>query len=197
MAAEVFLFGQIALLLLAVACAYTDMASRTIPDRFTMSALVVGIATNTYLGGAGFGRLASIGWILQPRTLTPSLADALLGLALGGGTLMALYAAGGMGMGDVKMMGAVGALGGMRFCIHALVWTSLAGAVMAMLLLVRQGRLRAGLAGTARWFSRRGQGVTGEQAAAARQTIPYGVAIAVGTLVAWSVEVWSSGGGSA
>jgi prepilin peptidase CpaA len=190
MAAEVFLFGQIALLLLAVACAYTDMASRTIPDRFTMSALVAGIATNTYLGGAGFGRLASIGWILQPRTLTPSLTDALLGLALGGGTLLALYAAGGMGMGDVKMMGAVGALGGMRFCIHAMVWTSLAGAVMAMALLVRQGRLRAGLAGTARWFSRRSDRSTGEQTEAARQTIPYGVAIAVGTIVAWSVEVW-------
>ena len=107
---------------------------------------------------------------LAVRLMFEGLGDSEGGLVSGAIGLvgaMALFGVlawrGKMGWGDVKLMGAVGAAFGYPLVLAAVVFISLAGAVQAVLALLRQGRGPAG----------------------AQRHIPYGVAIAFGC--AWAM----------
>jgi len=107
----------------------------------------------------GLALNASHGWL--------GLRSALLGMLAGGGIFLAVWLAKGMGGGDVKLMAALGALAGWPHIRDILFFTGLAGGVMAVFVLAFQ-RQPAG-AQPVRWRDRR---------------MPYGVAIAVGTILA-------------
>lgn len=104
-------------------CIAADVRTRRIPNLLSGLGIVTGLALNTaYSGGDGF--LAS-----------------LAGLLLIGALLVMPFALGGLGGGDVKMMGAVGAFLGPRAAFVALlVGMVFGGAVMAVHL-ARRGRL--------------------------------------------------------
>lgn len=143
------------LLLVVSVAAFTDLKGGKIPNWLTFPAMVMGIYWQRHAG--------------------PELADHVAGLLLGLSFLWPWYKLGGMGGGDVKLMGAVGAIGGVNLVVRSAFWSALIGGVWGGLKLVKK-----------RWF---------EQTSlpwkhVLSHTIPYGVAIALGTF--WAI---GTGGG--
>jgi prepilin peptidase CpaA len=133
--------------------AVVDWRTRRIPNWLTFLSLVTGLVMNAWIGG-----------------LT-GLGLALAGAALGVLVLLPFYAVGAIGAGDVKLMGAVGALFGPQLLLSVAIYTALAGGVMSLILLLVRGRLLMALNDVFVYHrppSRSGL------------TAPYGVAIASG-----------------
>jgi prepilin peptidase CpaA len=118
--------SAVAVIGVVIAASFCDLRTRRLPNALTLGAAGVALALHGITGG----------W--------PALVQATLGWAAGVALFVPLYALGGMGAGDVKLLGAIGAwLGPM-----GAVWTGLYGAIAGgiMALLVALGR---GYAGTA------------------------------------------------
>lgn len=133
--------------------AVVDWRHRRIPNWLTASVLLAGIALNVWRGGLAGGALA--------------LAGALLGLAI----LLPFYAIHAMGAGDVKLLAALGAVLGPQVLVSVAVYAALAGGVISMLMLARDGRL---------WLVLRQIFVEHRPPSRGGATAPYGVAIAFG-----------------
>ena len=88
-----------------------------------------------------------------------------VGLVVGGVLLAVPYALGGMGAGDLKLLAALGSVGGVGFVLRAAVLTGLAGGLLAIGVLA----MRA-------WRGPRGWRL-------GRTSVPYAPAIATGALV--------------
>jgi prepilin peptidase CpaA len=91
-----------------------------------------------------------------------------------------------MGAGDVKLMAAVGCLAGMDSVAYLLIWTALAGGVMAIALALWRGRLTETLKNMgALALHHRSEGLTPHPSLNVDSTwtlrLPYGLAIAAGT----------------
>jgi prepilin peptidase CpaA len=117
------------------------------------------------------------------------------GLALGLVMLMPFYMIGGMGAGDVKLMGAVGAALGPGHLFYAFFCTAIAGGVYAaIVLLLQAGRLRelaSGLYSALRTFVLVEElSLPRLEAEARGMKLYYGVAISIGTLVYIFFEVY-------
>ncbi len=182
---EIFqLVSFIALFLLLVVCAYTDITRNKVYNWCTLPAMGLGLAL-AYLGG---GVRAEPGF---------NLVTSGAGLALGGGIFLLFCLFGGIGFGDVKLMGAVGALGGFPFVLSSLLYSSMVGFLIAAGLLIWRGRLKEGLLRSAkfafRWRREKKalQEADGEKDGARRapDTIPFGAAIAFGTMWAFVLSV--------
>ena len=104
-----------------------------------------------------------------------------------------LYAIAVMGAGDVKLAAAAGAWLGMRGSIEASLMAAIAGGVLALALLIAQRSAGRAMQNVAIWLSGAAYGrvhpMPAESAAAGRTQLPYGIAIAVGFLLA----AWSPG----
>lgn len=153
----------------------TDLKARRILNLVTLPTLLLCLGLRAAQGG--WGELGGTG-----------LASGLLGLAVGGTFFLVLAVLGGMGGGDVKLMAAVGAGVGFPTVLACLVYIALVGGIQAILWLIWQGKLLRTLGGMGRVALRKlrlaraeGQGLQGGK-------IPYGVAIALGTV--WGVW-WS------
>jgi prepilin peptidase CpaA len=83
------------------------------------------------------GGLAFAYWSGGSQALLWSLAGAGVGLA----TLLPLYAIGGMGAGDVKLMAGLGAWMGPSLTLGAFVASALAGGVLGLAMIVASGEL--------------------------------------------------------
>ncbi len=158
------------------AAAIADLAARRIPNWITAPGALLALALHSYYGG----------W----RGAALSLEGAALGLAI----FLTLYAAGGMGAGDVKLFAAVGAFVGPRSLVLVFVLTGLLGGIAAVCLALARGRLRQTLLqsghillslGSLRWQDVRRSGSL-EAPGALR--LPYGAVIAGGTLLSLLVE---------
>lgn len=132
----------------AVLCAmllvliFTDVRERTLPDLFTAGGALLGFVLSLGIPLADGSAL----WLARRLFAYPpplpflSLADALLGAALGSSILW-LVAEGyfrlrgreGMGLGDVKMMALVGAFLGLKLTFLTLFLGSLAGSILGLL----------------------------------------------------------------
>jgi prepilin peptidase CpaA len=113
----------------------------------------------------------------------PGLIDALFGATTGLLILLPLYAIGGMGAGDVKLMAAVGAFLGLSSTLVAGVATLIVGGALALLTaLGRQGAV---------WLSTKHHASAGAAHAKALLSLefPYAIAIATGTVAAFVVHV--------
>jgi prepilin peptidase CpaA len=104
--------------LAGVAC-WFDVRTRRIPNRLTFPAAALGIAAATAAHG-GSGALASA-------------AGLFVGLML----FFPLFALKGLGAGDVKLMGALGAWLGTTVVLGVAFYTTLAGGVLALALIVK------------------------------------------------------------
>jgi prepilin peptidase CpaA len=167
------------LLALLVVSAYTDVAKGKLYNYVTLPAAVAGLVLNYWLGGVWGGSL-----------FKPSLVASLIGFGVGGGILLWPYLKGGIGAGDLKLMAAVGALGAMErfYTVHALFYASLVGAGMALAVLIWRGRLREGLQKSALFLVTKRQKEeeeTGDEEKKPKLVIPYGLAISIGSMVAW------------
>jgi prepilin peptidase CpaA len=92
----------------------------------------------------------------------------------------------GMAAGDVKMMAVVGAFTGPGDAFQIAVLSWCAGGVMALLLVLLRGRLRlvlANLGTMLRGAAAPGAEMTGSPGQTSAGSMPYGVAIAVGSVL--------------
>lgn len=163
---------QIIFFALMTVCAYTDIAGNKVYNRATLPALAAGLAI----------------WFIPFGPGRPFLYS-LAAMALGGGIFFLFFLFKAVGGGDVKLMAAVGALMGLHFAVNALVVIALVGAVMALAAMLWRGRLREGLGNSAKMLLafRRSRPTDGQKPL----TIPYGVAIAVGSIITWSLLMFS------
>ena len=116
--------GSVAALLVAsVACAI-DIRERRIPNVLT-------------LGTAALGLLYRLGSSGVDGVMT-GMTGCLLGMAL----LILPYALGGLGAGDVKLLGALGAWLGPQDVFWVAMYTGLAGGVLALIVAFARGYLR-------------------------------------------------------
>lgn len=166
--------------LLAVVClaAVLDLRTRRIPNWLTVSGLVLALGLRGIMG-----------------------MDPFLGglMAAGVAFLLCLpiFALGGLGGGDVKLLTAAGAFLGMDRLWGALAVTAIAGGLFALFSVIRRGRIketawnlyliskkvptRSAYAG---WKRDDGDGLNIRAASALTQ--PYGLAIAIGAI--WAVN---------
>jgi prepilin peptidase CpaA len=117
--------GMEALLLTVVlVAAIYDVRYRRIPNWLTVGGAVLGLAGNTMEYGS------------------PGLGFALVGMTVGFGVYLLLYALRAMGGGDVKLMAAVGAIVGWHDWFGIFLVTALVGGAMALILAAKRGRLK-------------------------------------------------------
>ncbi|CAJ0685437.1 A24 family peptidase [Ralstonia mannitolilytica] len=111
----------------------------------------------------------------------------LLGTATGLGLFLGIYLLGGMGAGDVKLMGAVGAFMAPAGALHVAFVSFLVGGTLALAMMLVRGNAHRTFANVSALLLSLPLG--GKTAAAGRDKkdkttqVPYAVAIAVGTLL--------------
>jgi prepilin peptidase CpaA len=156
------------LFLLVSIAAVNDVATRRIPNRLLLAGLACALTLR----------------LLSNDPLT-SLFAALGGIGLGLVLFLPFYLLRGMAAGDVKMMAVVGAFSGPGDTLQIAILTWCVGGVMALVLLLWRGRLQLALGNIGRLVS----GAVSPKARAATAaspssgSLPYGVAIAVGTVM--------------
>ena len=169
----------------SLAAAAFDLRSRKIPNRLTGPTLLCGIIW------AGF----AAGWA--------GLADGLLGCFLLAFPYVLLFVFAGGGAGDAKLMGALGMWLGVRSGAVVLASVAVSGVLLGFIWAAASGRLAPALANLAS-ISRGVLGAAGSRGSlgdarlglpepSSMQKIPYGIAIAAGTvLAALGVLLWKS-----
>ena len=111
-----------------VVAAVTDLRHQIVPNRLTVPAIALGLLLH---GAEGLTRG---GWAGLGDELIVAFAATLVGLV----PMALLFLAGGLGGGDVKLVGAVGAISGSWQCVLGTVFYGfLLAAVMAVVLMVR------------------------------------------------------------
>jgi prepilin peptidase CpaA len=161
-------YPLLAFLALVAAC---DVRTRRIPNALSLPAILAGLAINGALAGAP-GLLASAAGLLTATAL-----------------LFVPFALGGIGGGDVKMMGAVGAFVGPRLVLAAMACGMILGGIVMVGVLARRGLLGEKLMGT---FVMLRSAVVTRSIAPLRApatdpgaiALPYSVPLALGTVAA-------------
>jgi prepilin peptidase CpaA len=156
----------ICLFALVIIAAYTDMTRGKIYNWLTIPGIIFGPILSLTLSTTNQSRF--------------SLISSLIGITLGGGIFIIFYLLRQMGGGDVKLMAAVGGLVGYPVILIIIFYTAIVGGILAAGLLIwHRQRWQALLKSV---FSRmRGQ-IVEHNSACLPLTMPYGLAIALGTM---------------
>jgi len=117
----------IILIILLVVAVIFDLRERRIPNWLTFPFMAAGVAY--HVAANGF----------------PGLSQSVQGLMMGIALLVLFYLAGGMGAGDVKLMGAVGSILGPAHVLSAFVYSALVGGAYSVMVLYRHSVLRSSL----------------------------------------------------
>lgn len=161
------------LIAVLVVCLYTDIRQRKIFNIVLVPAAVLALGGNLYYGGMEGG-------------LT-SIKGLLLGMAL----LFIPFMLGGMGAGDVKLMGVIGAFKGPEFVLIAFLATAIIGGLLAIVVMVKSGQFKVRLRAT--WYTflsifnimPKVNMIGSIHSGGAAQAFPYGIAISLGTAAAY------------
>lgn len=154
---------------------YTDLKERKIYNNVVLPAALAGIGLNTLFYGM------------------EGLTFSLKGLGFGMALLFIPFAFGGVGAGDVKLLGAIGSLNGTVFVFKTFLATGIAGGILAVLVLIRQKRF---VETVKRIFTSfyifvvsffRVNTLKSLDKAEYHESLPYGLAIGIGTLMAYVV----------
>jgi prepilin peptidase CpaA len=106
--------------------AWIDGKELRVPNWITFPMVLSGLIYSTAMG-----YFSSAG-ALQ------GLCDGLLGMCVGLATLLPLYAVGGMGAGDVKLMAGIGAWLGATVTWNAFLVSAVVGGIMALIMVVKR-----------------------------------------------------------
>lgn len=156
---------DLVLVLVVTVAAVTDLRSGKIFNGLTYPACVFAWTTAAVHGG----------W--------SGLGTSLAGFAVGFLPFFVLYATGGLGGGDVKLMGAVGAFLGPSLALQAMVTSVLVGGLIAVLMVVWAGQSRAAARFLVTTVGKVVFPHLEPEGLEVRRTVPFGVAICLGTLL--------------
>lgn len=180
-------YNDYILLSLLLAALFFDLTRKKIPNFLTFPIMLWGLLAHTITGGA--------------EGLLFSVYGLLLGLAI----FFIPFMLGGMGGGDVKLLGAIGAIKGLQFVFYAAVFTAFCGGILAVIYLIYNRQLLRILKKilafvavpllTLLYFRFRNPYLnqlsllllsSAETHSEEKVYLPYGVAIAAGTIIALS-----------
>ena len=160
----------VAVVAVVTAAAVYDLKYRRIPNALTLGAAAVAIAIHGVVSGWSGVLLAASG------------------LGLGVGLYFPLFALGGMGAGDVKLLGAIGAWLGPMGAVWTGLFGAIAGGIMALVVALARGYARTAVRNVGamlRLWSVVGvqpvEGLTLTNTASVR--LPYALPLAAGALV--------------
>jgi prepilin peptidase CpaA len=163
---------QFFLIPLAALVIYHDVRYRRIPNAFVLATLISGLTLNFALGGIN-GGLNSIGGCLLAFIL-----------------MFMLHVFGAMGAGDVKLFAAIGSVIGAQLVLPTFVVVVLIGGLLALVTVLRSGvfgttmhRVLQILVGLLPGWQMPKFSVPADR----RLTIPYGVAITIGAIIATAI----------
>lgn len=157
------LLANIVLLLLVLSSLITDVTKNKIYNFQTYPSMLIGLLL-------GF---AYSGW--------HGVLTNFLGLLTGMGLLFLFFLAGGVEAGDVKLLGAVGALKGSQFVLWTMFYTALIGGIMAFAYVIWKGQLLNTLKNVFRILRHPIQSGK-EYGDGMKIYLPYGVAISLGAV---------------
>jgi prepilin peptidase CpaA len=149
-----------------LAATVIDLRSRRIPNVLTAMMALAGIG----VAAAGLGGV--------------SPGAAVTGLAVGLALMLPGHIIGATGAGDVKLMGAIGSILGPAGVVKAMLFTAVAGGVLALAVAARRRRLGETLAGTARMVAAPVEARRDIQSASSGRRFAYAPAIAAGSVIA-------------
>jgi prepilin peptidase CpaA len=144
------MIAWIIVLLIVSMALFTDLKERRIPNVLTYGGAALGVIVHTAQSGWG------------------GMADSILGLLVGMALLLIPFFMGGIGAGDVKLLGAIGALMGIQFVFYTMLWAAIAGGCLSLIYLMAHQKMFI------MWIYTR---------TTSGKFMPYGVAIFIGTLV--------------
>src|SRR3990167_5536489 len=148
--------------LLGVAVA-SDLRRHRIPNFLVVLGLVLGLAGQSYLNGIS------------------GLGNGALGMLIGFGVFLPLYALGGMAAGDVKLMAMVGSFLTPHFALWTAFFSLIAGGLCGLLLVLARGQVQQTLGRY--WLMLRERAYLAPAAdEVAGKPFPYSIAILLGTL---------------
>ena len=113
---------MVSLGLAIVACGW-DLKTRRIPQVLTLGGALAGFAFHCTVGGPGAGFGSAVGWVV--------------GIAI----FFVPFALGGLGAGDVKLLGAIGAWLGPMNAVWVGLYAGAAGGVLAIFVALTKGYL--------------------------------------------------------
>lgn len=155
--------------LLGPAC-WFDVRERRIPNVVTVAGVTLGLLLRLSMGVGPF-------------------FDGLLGAGLALLVALTPFAMGVLGGGDVKLLAAVGAFFGVNRLFGGLLFIAAMGGALAIVEAVRRRALAKTLASTVtvgkQWLLFGRPAGVGPNESAETMSVPYGVAIAAGSLVWW------------
>lgn len=169
--------NEVALGLTLSIAVFTDWRERKIYNKLLVPAFLLALLLNTLQGGIS--------------GLTGSLMGATLGFAL----LLVPYFMGGMGAGDVKLLAVIGAYDGATFVFTSFLCGAVIGGFISLFLLAR----RKALGNTLKHFLlflpilKKPQNFSKAMKEANQEKFPYGIAIALGTLIALFLPLGGGG----
>lgn len=165
--------ADICLVVFVSAAAWSDFSTRRIPNKITVAGLATALILRAPLGG-------------------DAVVEGLAGIGLALLVAVVLYALRAIGGGDVKLLGAIGAFLGSAEILGALAVIAVLGAAFALLLMIRKGLLPLLILNTLdlvkSWRSLGQAGQARRLESPGALTVPYGVPIALGTLIWWFGE---------
>lgn len=153
-----FIVLVIIFLLIAV---YYDLKWRRIPNFLTFSLIILGFILNLITGGVS------------------ALYYSLLGFVIGAGFFFIFFLIGGMGAGDVKLMGGIGALLGFRTVIKALFYTAFVGGIIALIIISISYFVKRFKISENKLYT------TIKDINPMKITMPYSIAIGIGTILSF------------
>lgn len=113
---------EVALLLIVLTAAVSDIRSRSIPNWLTLGGIVAGLALNTYTTGLAGLKFSAIGFGVAALIFLPLFMIRFLG------------------GGDVKLMAAVGACAGAANLFAIFIFDAIFGGIAALILIIVRGR---------------------------------------------------------
>ncbi|HZK23923.1 MAG TPA: prepilin peptidase [Oscillospiraceae bacterium] len=157
-----------------IICLVTDLRERKIYNKVIIAGLVSALVINIILQGFVNG-----------------LRFTVVGLLMGIILLLLPFIMGGLGAGDVKMLGMIGAFTGSSMVVQILLISALVGGVFALITMAKEGRILMRLAQLFKGlycfiFTRKSLHLGGlHETEASTKSIPYGVALSVGVLIVY------------
>lgn len=140
-----------------------DVRRHRIPNLLVVLGLVLGLSSQAYAGGVA------------------GLGDGALGLLVGFGIFLPLYALGGMAAGDVKLMAMVGSFLAPNTALWTAFFSLIAGGICGLVLVLAHGQMRQTLGRY--WLMLRARTYLAAGAdEVAGKPFPYSIAILLGTL---------------